>query len=412
MTKRFIVLALLLLFTLSPAFASNDVTIIINGQEIQFDEDSGFPFIDENGRTQVPFRRALESFGAEVDWDNESFTAIGRYKDIVIEAPIGGHHIKKNLDYYTVDSGAILLNNRSYLPIRAVFEGFGADVRWNNELQSVEIIRDALTTASFEIIQPYHLGMSTEVIKSIHGEAKEVLPSHYDFDWWIYYDNNYRHYYQLGVADDKLVALYTASDLENWNYEVTVNMSRSNAIKAQETLASKNNTYDLTAYYDQFQDNRVNSLLIIDKSYNTSTLATEFAENKNALTRSYERQVFHISNANRYKFDLVPMIWNENLSEVARAHSIDMANNNYFDHTNLKGESPFDRMKNSGLSYRSAAENIAAGQTTPVDAVETWMNSDGHRKNILSDIQEIGVGIDYDANAAYRIYYTQKFITQ
>lgn len=66
-------------------------------------------------------------------------------------------------------------------------------------------------------------------------------------------------------------------------------------------------------------------------------------------------------------------------------------------------------MKKSGITYRTAGENIAAGQRTPKDVVTAWMNSDGHRKNILSSsFTEIGVG--YAKGGAYGHYWTQMFI--
>ena len=86
-----------------------------------------------------------------------------------------------------------------------------------------------------------------------------------------------------------------------------------------------------------------------------------------------------------------------------------MHNNSYFSHTNLSGESPFDRLKKAGISYRSAGENIAAGQSTPSEVVSAWMNSEGHRKNILnSSYNKMGLGY-YKGTKGYKTYWTQVF---
>ena len=85
-----------------------------------------------------------------------------------------------------------------------------------------------------------------------------------------------------------------------------------------------------------------------------------------------------------------------------------MQKNNYFDHNSPTYGSPFDMMKKFGISYKSAGENIAQGQRTPEEVVQAWMNSAGHRANILnSGFTHIGVGYVESGN-----YWTQEFITK
>jgi len=124
---------------------------------------------------------------------------------------------------------------------------------------------------------------------------------------------------------------------------------------------------------------------------------------------SYEQQVLELVNEQRANYGLAPLSYSKELEAVAYAHSKDMAQNNYFNHTNLSGQSPFDRIHAAGISYRSAAENIAAGQKTPQEVVSAWMNSAGHRANILnSSVTKMGVGIY--SGGSYGIYWTQLFI--
>ncbi len=86
-----------------------------------------------------------------------------------------------------------------------------------------------------------------------------------------------------------------------------------------------------------------------------------------------------------------------------------MAKLNYFSHTSPTYGSPFDMMKQFGISYRSAGENIAKGQTTPQQVMQGWMNSPGHRANILnSSFTQIGVGIA--KNSQGQLIWTQQFI--
>jgi uncharacterized protein YkwD len=93
---------------------------------------------------------------------------------------------------------------------------------------------------------------------------------------------------------------------------------------------------------------------------------------------------------------------------AARKHSKDMADRNFFDHTNPSGESPWDRMGQAGYSYSTAGENIAAGNSTASATMDQWMNSDGHCGNIMNpDFDEIGVG--YYPGGQYGHLWTQAF---
>lgn len=129
----------------------------------------------------------------------------------------------------------------------------------------------------------------------------------------------------------------------------------------------------------------------------------------NHTAESYTYEVVKLVNQERSKVGLPPLKENWELSRVARYKSEDMIEKNYFSHTSPTYGSPFQMMKDFGISYQAAGENIAAGQRTPAEVVEAWMNSEGHRKNILSPTYtEIGVG--YVKGGSYGHYWTQMFI--
>ncbi len=124
---------------------------------------------------------------------------------------------------------------------------------------------------------------------------------------------------------------------------------------------------------------------------------------------SYQQQVLDLVNAERTKRGISALTLDSNLSSVATKKSQDMVNKNYFDHTSPTYGSPFDMMKQFGISYRTAGENIAKGQKTPQEVVTAWMNSEGHRKNILNpNFTNLGVGIAKDSKGT--TYWTQMFI--
>lgn len=119
-------------------------------------------------------------------------------------------------------------------------------------------------------------------------------------------------------------------------------------------------------------------------------------------------KAIELTNAERRKNGLSEYQADAALSNVATVKSDDMQQNNYFSHTSPTHGSPFDMIRDHGVSYSAAGENIAQGQSTPAQVVESWMNSEGHRKNILSEnFTHIGIGYNEQGH-----YWTQMFISK
>lgn len=124
---------------------------------------------------------------------------------------------------------------------------------------------------------------------------------------------------------------------------------------------------------------------------------------------SFQNQVVQLVNQQRAANGLGALSVDSGLTKTATLKSQDMAKLGYFDHTSPTYGSPFDMMKQFGITYRSAGENIAMGQTSPQQVMNAWMNSPGHRANILnSSFTKIGVGIAQSSDGRY--YWTQQFI--
>jgi uncharacterized YkwD family protein/spore coat assembly protein SafA len=119
----------------------------------------------------------------------------------------------------------------------------------------------------------------------------------------------------------------------------------------------------------------------------------------------YEKEVVRLVNEIRVRNGLPALTENWELSRVARYKSQDMKDNRYFSHTSPTYGSPFQMMKSFGITYRSAGENIARGQRSPQEVVTAWMNSAGHRANILNaSFTQIGIGYVAEGH-----YWTQMF---
>jgi uncharacterized protein YkwD len=121
-----------------------------------------------------------------------------------------------------------------------------------------------------------------------------------------------------------------------------------------------------------------------------------------------EKLAFDLLNADRAKNGLSALKLNSQLTTLGGNYAQDMINRNYFSHNNPEGQTPFDRMKNAGISYTYAGENIAINNN--VTAAETaFMNSSGHKANILNkNYTDVGVGVRYDSKGS--AYVVQEFI--
>lgn len=122
-----------------------------------------------------------------------------------------------------------------------------------------------------------------------------------------------------------------------------------------------------------------------------------------------ENEVIRLVNVERAKIGQPALVQNSEVSRVARIKSEDFVKNNYFSHTSPTYGSPFDMLKSFGIAFTAAGENIASGQKTATDVMNSWMNSSGHKANILSSTyNKIGVGVAKDNNG--NLYWTQMFI--
>ena len=130
--------------------------------------------------------------------------------------------------------------------------------------------------------------------------------------------------------------------------------------------------------------------------------------NQNTTITSDEQEVFNLINNERQKNGLSALKIDNEVQRVAKIKAQDMVNNNYFSHQSPTYGSPFDMLKSFKISYKSAGENIA-GNSSNTGAVNAWMNSPGHRANILnSSFNYTGIGVV--TGSKYGKIYVQMFI--
>lgn len=260
-------LLLAIIYILSPIShaAASDISIYIDN--VQLFPDS--PLIIEQNRVLTPVRGIFEYMNSSVAWENGTVTITT--PEMILTITIGSNELVCNGKVKFLDVPAKIVDDRSYIPIRAAAELMQYSVLWDSDKKRVDLYKDV-----------------------------------------------------------------SASSSEKYNY-------------------------------------------------------------------LYEYEVFTLVNDIRRSNDLTEFEWDSTLADTGRLHARDMYTRKFFDHINPDNKSPFDRMKENGITYMYAAENIAQGYTSPKDAVNSWMNSDSHRENILNPtLKKIGVGF-------YDNYWCQEF---
>ncbi|KAL8025075.1 putative CAP domain-containing protein [Plasmopara halstedii] len=154
--------------------------------------------------------------------------------------------------------------------------------------------------------------------------------------------------------------------------------------------------------------------LFLALSTSSSSAVNNLHTTRNLQTYSsydnYYQQMLDAVNAERAKAGLSALCTNQKLANAAARHSKDMAEHNFMDHIGSDGSTLSERITDAGYSWTMVAENIAAGQEDVASVMESWMNSAGHRANILgADYTMFGTSYVFSAQSKYRHYWTQDF---
>ena len=276
-------------------------------------------------------------------------------------------------------------------------------------------------------INNIQIGDSKTEIEHNVGGPKRTTSNEYGVNWSTYHEN-YQHFYMLAYDDSNQVAgLYTNQDVISSTNGIQIGTTKQEVREKLGEPITKiqkgfiqyqykvNEEYDLflqddiyiTIFYDQHVNDTVTAILMVKKELEQNKPGF-YQEGSLPLKEGFEYQLFDLTNATRVNHGLSVLTWNDRVRETARDHSFDMAEKNYFDHTNLDGESPFDRMEEDQVVFNLAGENLATGQFSSIFAHEGLMNSLGHRENILrEDYEYLGVGVAF--NHESQPYYTENF---
>ncbi|MEK4027957.1 CAP domain-containing protein [Pseudobacillus sp. FSL P4-0506] len=298
--------------------------------------------------------------------------------------------------------------------------------------QRENVEKPALTKPAEQAFSIHNIELqeSKQKAEQILGTPQRSSYNEYGVEWHTYH-TDYQNF--LMVAYDKnnqVAGLYTNQDLIASASGIKLGSDRNTVLQKLGKPLSQlrkglvymklqtDQEYDMfmidhsyvTIFYDKHENNTVTAIQIISNDLEQEKPAF-YAEASEQLKEGLEYQLFDLTNAARVNHHLPILTWNNPVKETARKHSADMAKQNYFSHTNLRGQSPFDRMKADHIFFTTAGENLAYGQFSSVFAHEGLMNSLGHRENILRpEYRFLGVGVAF--NKESQPYYTENFFAK
>ncbi|MCC5800714.1 CAP domain-containing protein [Rossellomorea vietnamensis] len=289
--------------------------------------------------------------------------------------------------------------------------------------------KPALTVPSDQTFSIYNieLGDSKKSVEEEVGDAKRKSSNEYGVSWYAYHEN-YRNFFMVSYDQNQQVnGLFTNQDLLSSDSGIKMGVSKevvqnelgeplTNIRKGLTLYQLQNNgeqdVYQIdgsyvTIFYDKHENDTVTAIQIIDGNLEANK-KNFYTKASSELKEGFEFQLFDLTNATRVEKGLNVLSWDSLVRDTARKHSLDMAEQDYFSHTNLDGQSPFDRMEEDQVAFRTAGENLAYGQLSSIFAHEGLMNSKGHRENILQPHYEhLGIGVAF--NEKSQPYYTENF---
>jgi uncharacterized protein YkwD len=321
-----------------------------------------------------------------------------------------------------------------YTDVQQLLTQLGFDLKdpslKNPENEPKEKVELKTPTEQIFSIHNFQLGDAKEEIESNLGAAKRISENEYGTNWYSYHQDYHNFFMVMYDEKNKAAGLYTNQELIASSKGIQMGSTKESVratlgepiTEIQKGLVvyqfQENKDYDIfhlddsyvTIFYDIHENNTVTAIQLVRKELEEQK-RNFYTKSSPELKEGFEFQMFDLTNAARIHHQLPILTWDDHVRETARKHSTDMAVNNYFDHQNLQGQSPFDRMKEDDIIFSLAGENLAYGQFSSIFAHEGLMNSLGHRKNILQKgFKYLGVGVAF--NQESHPYYTQNYYSK
>jgi uncharacterized protein YkwD len=270
----------------------------------------------------------------------------------------------------------------------------------DNGLSSASIDGDDETHGETQLTvagETYTLGMTENELVALAGYADDKLETFAGYKWYVYGTETYEDFFMAGVYDSTVVALCSSG--VSFSYM---------GIKAGDTVTEDGQINQYGYIFADDNDNlAVHTVMLTDKTNPVFSSSFEVTDDR---LSGEAMAVFYLTNAFRHLHGVATLQWSNKSEKSSLLHSQEMAEKNYFSHNSFDGSEFPTRFVAQGIYYKTAGENIAAGQRSGVLVYNAWVDSASHRTNMLrEEFTHIGIGIAYNSNARYKYYYTQDF---
>ncbi len=246
----------------------------------------------------------------------------------------------------------------------------------------------------------YRIGMSVSELTALAGAPDERVSGFGGCENYIFGTDTYKSFFIAQTYGGKVVGLMSAGPAFTYmGYKAGMAYPDSDGDPSESPVI-------VSAVSDKNDGGILHAVHVYDRSIKP------FIADRASPEELYgeSRIIFHLTNAFRLYHGLSPLGWDAGAAEAARLHSQDMADQDYFEHQSLDGRTPWDRMGAQGVVYHAAGENIVAGYRNGFTSYNGWVNSAGHRSNMLEPrFEKLGVGGGYNKNSVYCIFFTQDF---
>ncbi len=307
----------------------------------------------------TPYYEAARAFGWPVEGSGASFT---RGQVARLLAAVQGQSLSVNeAVQYVMKQG--LANGKTTNTV----EGFkAADSLSRAEAQTfiyrLKELQPALNqpaqAAKDWTLNGIQIGDAESRVISTLGQPDRKDASAYDFQWYVY-NKNYNRFAQIGIVQGKVVALY--ANAGGWSSVSGAAVGVSKGQIKPESLGKPtgfpdskqrwatytSSSYETTLFFDTLDHNKIDAILLLQPGMKAND-ATRSESSQQELMRAYERELLDLTNVVRVSNGLKPLIWNDPISEVARAYSKDMGTRNFFSHTSPDGDSVRERFTKAG----------------------------------------------------------------
>ncbi len=330
----------------------------------------------------------------------------------------------------------------TYVPLRYLSEALGKEVIWDGPNRTIYIGSLPPKTGESVLVPTAEgtegrlaIGDPAAAVIELLGDPVRKDPGQ-GLEWWTYH-RDYTGYILLGMKNEKIATYYTNSP-DHTILGLKVGATRAEVERVVKIEGSYRFKFDgadftmtqtegalrerpvivignqvLQLFFDIHREDTLTAFRLMDTatflgylpggislSWSYRSRAPQFtlpeltAAEQRAVAQGLERQIFDLTNALRRREGLPTLRWHEGAAGVARGHSQDMADNNFFAHDSPTLGTLKDRLLRAGITYRSAGENLAYNYADAPSAHEGWMNSTGHRANILNRTwTHLGVGV-------------------